>query len=224
MALLAANLTLGNLASATQNPAPTTPSIQTLTRRLSASFGTMHDQASNTAFITTVMAGTLTQSQLKDHLVQRAIINEEVDRVLRHSHIKPLPYGRDQKQILVLLRDNLRTLGCEWPKPSDAWPLTHTFLDQIKESEKQGPYFALGVFHVYYGGITHGGRDIGGMIDKQLKTNLTYYQKSDGYEAYAKQVNAITDPAAQSEMMRGADAAYPYIIAVNNSDSFNPPK
>ncbi len=191
-----------------------------LTRLLSASFGDMHDVVSHTEFINAVTDGKVTMAQLQAHLEQRALINDAVDRILRQAHVKPLPYGRRQREVLRLLRDNLHAVGAAWPAPADAWPLTQKMLDDINDSAKSGPYYALGVFHVYYGGITHGGRDIGGMIDKQLKTNLTYYSKSDGYDDYAREVNTIVDPAAQQEMIRGADEAYRYIISVNNLDVF----
>jgi hypothetical protein len=195
-------------------------SAKSLTRLLRESFGNMHDVVSNTAFINTVMAGTLTKPQLEAHLQQRALIHDEVDRVLRRARIDPLLYGDPQKEVIPLLRDNLKAMGSVWPAPSEAWPLTQGLLAEIRESAKQGPYFALGVFHVYYGGITHGGRDIGAMIDHQLNTSLGYYEKSGGYDDYAREVDTITDPEAQREMIRGGNEAYRYIIAVNDLQIF----
>jgi hypothetical protein len=180
----------------------------------------MHDVVGNTAFINTVMANGLTKQQLVDHLQQRALIHEAVDHILSSSRIKVAAYDAQQKEVMSLLRTDLENMGASWPTPSQAWPLTKEFLAEIKRSAKAGPYFALGVFHVYYGGITHGGRDIGDMITGQLKFNLTYYEKSDGYTEYAKAVDTVTDPKAQQEMIRGGVDAYHYIIAVNNVDAF----
>jgi hypothetical protein len=196
------------------------PSAKPLTRLLRASFGNMHDVVSNTAFVTTVMKGTLTKDQLADHLQQRALIHEAVDKVLSRSRVRPLPYTKDQRDVLSLLRDNLKSMDISWPSRKQAWPLTEALLKEIEESAGRGPYFALGVFHVYYGGVTNGGRDIGGMIDQQLKTNLTYYSKSTGYEPYLRIVDTIAEPQAEQEMIRGGDDAYRYIIAINNLDSF----
>ena len=191
-----------------------------LSRLLRESYGNMHDIASSSAFINTVMAKKLTLPQLIDHLQQRAIINEACDRILRRTHSDLLPYGSAQRQVLGLLRDNLHRIGAPWPAESKAWPETQALLKEIEESAQRGPYFALGVFHVYYGGVTHGGRDIGAMIDQQLKTDLTYYEKSDGYEPYALRVDEIIDPKAQQQMIHGADEAYRYVIGVNNLPVF----
>jgi len=198
----------------------TDPSSEPLTGLLRKSFGDKHEVVSHSAFIETVMAGKLTKSQLADHLEQRALIHEAIDSELRRASLDKALYGPDQRQVLTLLRSNLETLGLRWPRGSAALPLTRSFLDQIEASRKQGPYFALGAFHVYYGGITHGGRDIGATIDQSLGTSLSYYEKSDGYAPYARAVDGITDPAARQEMIRGADEAYRYIIAVDNLDIF----
>ena len=200
------------------------PSAMPLTRLLRDSFGDMHDVVSRSAFIETVMAGDLTKSQLESHLAQRALVNEAVDQVLRRARVRPLPYGKPQREVLSLRRDNMRDNGFARPGPSAAWPLTQALLSEIKESARKGPYFALGVFHVYYGGITHGGRDIGDAIDRRLKTHLTYYEESAGYEEYARQVDEITDPEAEQEMIRGADEAYRTIIAVNSLEVFGQAK
>ena len=193
------------------------PSVEPLSRLLRDSFGNMHEEASDTAFINTVMAGSLTKPQLEAHLQQRALVHEAVDRVLEKAHVSPLPYGNSQREVISLLRKDLQSIGSSWPSRSMTWPLTQRLLDDIRHS---GPYFALGVFHVYYGGITHGGRDIGLTIGKQLNVALTYYEKSGGYEEYSSGVDAITDPMAEQEMIRGADEAYRYIIAINNSEMF----
>lgn len=198
----------------------TATDVKPLMRLLRESFGDMHDVVSNTAFINTVMASKLTMPQLVDHLQQRAIINQACDRVLRRYRGDLVPYGPQQRQVLDLLRENLRAIGARWPSESQAWPETKALLKEIDDSAKEGPYFALGVFHVYYGGVTHGGRDIGALIDQQLKTNLTYYEKTDGYDAYALKVDEIVDPKAEQQMVQGADEAYRYIIAVNNLNVF----
>lgn len=196
------------------------PAAEPLSRQFRESFGEMHDVVSNTAFIDTVMAGSLTKPQLEAHLQQRALIHEAVDEILAKPFAGPLPYGDPQRRVLTLLRADLRAMGASWPSADKAWPLTRKLLAEIRESAKRGPYFALGVFHVYYGGITHGGRDIGDMIGSQLKVDLTYYEKSDGYDAYAQGVDEITDPKAQAEAVRGGNEAYRYIIAVNDEDAF----
>jgi len=198
----------------------TDPSAKSLTRQLRDSFGDMHDVVSHTAFINSVMDSKVTKAQLEQHLQQRALIHESMDAILRRAPLEPGLYGPDQREVLTLLKSNVQQLGFRWPHSSDAMPLTKAFLAEIEASKKQGPYFALGVFHVYYGGITHGGRDIGAMIDQTLGTTLPYYEKSDGYEPYAKAVDTIVDLTAQEEMIRGADEAYRYIIAVNNLDTF----
>ena len=122
--------------------------------------------------------------------------------------------------MLVLLFTDLMNMGSFWPMESDARPLTKSFLEEIKESAKNGPYFALGVMHVYYGGITNGGRIIGQTISDNIKITPTYYLKSDGYPEYIEEVNKITDPEARKEMIRGGQEAYKYIIASSNEDIF----
>ena len=111
-----------------------------------------------------------------------------------------------------------------WPTEAQAHPSTQAFLREIRDSEKQGPYFALGVQHVYFGGITNGGRMIGAQIADTFKFSPTYYLKSDGYQPYLAEVNKITDPLARAEMIRGGKAAYQYIIASSNEDVFKPKK
>jgi hypothetical protein len=166
------------------------------------------------------MEGKLTKAQLAAHYQQRALIHEAVDAVLRATD-KPVPYGDDQKAVLTLLRDDMKAAGIAWPTEAMATPLTKAMLREIRESAKTGPYFALGVLHVYYGGITHGGRDIGRTIGETFKTEPpTYYLKSDGYADYARRVNQITDASAQREMIQGGVAAYRYIIASNDDPIF----
>lgn len=191
-----------------------------LMRQLQNSFGQNHEIVGHTAFIQTLMTGKLTRAQLDAHLQQRALIHEEIDSILMTAGVaKGLPYSDDQRQVLTLLRKDMEAMGTPWPKEDMAWPLTKKLLNQIRDSVKEGPYFALGVLHVYYGGITHGGRDIGAMINRDLKVNLSYYLKSDGYAAYAKRVNEIMTPKDQQEMIRGGVATYQYIIT-SNDDSF----
>ena len=190
-------------------------------RVLSASFGANHSVVSRSAFIETVMDGKLTKSQLESHLQQRALIHDAVHRVLVAADpTLALPYGEAQKNVLVLLFGDLIGMGSDWPTPAQAWPLTKGFVEEIQASAKEGPYFALGVMHVYYGGITNGGRDIGAMIADETKVAQNYYLKSDGYREYLKKVDVITDPKAQREMIRGGQAAYRYIIAFNNETAF----
>jgi hypothetical protein len=196
------------------------PVSRSMTQLLRDSFGDMHDVVSQSLFINTLMAGRLTKSQLEEHLQQRAVIHEAIDRILRRGHLKPALYGNPQTEVIALLRNNLQSLGSPWPDDSVAWPITRNMLIDIEDSTEIGPYYALGVFHVYYGGITHGGRDIGALIDQQLNTKLTYYEKSDGYDDYARAVNQIVNPLDQQQMIRGADDAYHFIIAINNSKIF----
>jgi hypothetical protein len=115
-------------------------------------------------------------------------------------------------------------MGSGWPTEAQARPLTEAFLQTLRESEKQGPNFSLGVQHVYYGGITNGGRTIGQMIRDQVKVSPTYYLRSDGYTEYLPRVNKITDPEARREMIRGGQAAYEYIIASSNEEIFKAKK
>jgi hypothetical protein len=194
-----------------------------LTQLLRDAFGNDHDVVEKTAFNQTLFAGKLTHEQLEVHLQQRALIHNEVHRILNAAaHKENIPYGAAQKHVLVLLFDDLIAMGSGWPTEAQARPLTRAFLQEIRDSEKQGPYFALGVQHVYYGGITNGGRDIGQKIADTLHFLPTYYEKSDGYREYLPEVNKITDPAARREMIRGGQEAYKYIIAISNEDIFKP--
>lgn len=186
-----------------------------LTKRISAAFGDDHEIVQRTKFIDTLMAGKLTRAQLVDHLQQRALVHEAMDRILNGKRLAA--YGPEQVAVLTFLRQDLAAMGTPWPTPADAWPSTAEFL---KTLEAEGPYYALGAFHVYYGGITHGGRAIGARIGRSLGVNLAYYAKSDGYAAYVERVNQIADPDAQRAMIRGGVAAYRYIIAINNADEF----
>lgn len=202
-------LTLADAGQTATEPKP-------LTRQMRDAFGNNHDVVSHSAFVETVMAGKLTRAQLIDHLRQREIVNAAVDERLKDA--PGVPYGPEQRNVLALLRENLRSLGAGETTEAQAWPLTKAFVDEIR---KEGPFFALGVFHVYYGGVTNGGRDIGAMIEEQTKFTPTYYLKSDGYPDYLKRLNAtVTDPTAQAAAVRGGQAAYRYIIAVNNEPAF----
>ena len=59
------------------------------------------------------------------------------------------------------------------------------------------------------------------MIADQTKCTPTYYLKSDGYPEYVKRLNAtVTDPVAQQTAVRGGQAAYRYIIAINDEATF----
>lgn len=191
------------------------------TQILRASYGHSHEIVGDTAFNQTLFAGKLTKAQLVVHLQQRALIHAEVNRILTAADpALHVPYGAAQENVLVLLRHDLSAIGSVWPTGAQARPRTQTFLQEIRESEKQGPYFALGVQHIYYGGITNGGRMIGTKIGETLRFTPDYYEKSDGYEEYLPEVNKITDPAARQAMIRGGQAAYAYIIAFNNEDVF----
>ncbi len=191
------------------------------TQILRASYGVNHEVVSGAAFNTTLFAGKLTRAQLETHLQQRALIHNEVHRILNSADpAKNIPYGTAQKNILVLLFTDLIEMGSGWPTEAQARPLTRTFLQEIRDSEKKGPYFALGVQHVYYGGITNGGRGIGEKIGETLHFTPSYYEKSDGYQEYLPKVNEITDGDARKEMIRGGQAAYRYIIASSNEDIF----
>jgi len=188
---------------------------------LREAFGNNHEVVSDALFNKTVFDGKLTKEQLIVHLQQRALIHNEVHRILIAADpALHVPYGPAQKNVLVLLFTDLIDLGSGWPTEQQAMPLTRDFLKEIRESEKRGPYFALGVQHVYYGGITNGGRMIGDEIGKTLKFTPTYYEKSEGYMEYVPEIDKITDPAAQAEMIRGGQAAYRYIIAISNEPVF----
>ncbi len=201
--------------------AAVTTEAKPLSRILRDAFGANHELAGKAVFNQTVFAGKLTRVQLEIHLQQRALIHSELHRILNAAaHKGSIPYGAAQKHVLVLLFDDLITMGSDWPTEPQALPLTRDFLQEIRDSEPQGPYFALGVWHVYYGGITNGGRMIGEKIGETLHFLPTYYEKSDGYGEYLKEVNKITDPAAQQEMIRGGKAAYKYILAISNEALF----
>ncbi len=195
------------------------------TQTLRASYSGQHEVVSNSAFNKTLFAGALTREQLIIHLQQRALVHAETDRILKAAPAaRNVPYGDAQKTVLKLLASDLTGLGVGWPKPSDARPLTKRLLERIRASEKTGPFFALGVQHVYYGGITNGGRSIGEMIAEQIKFSPTYYSQSDGYTEYLPLVNRITDPDARKEMIRGGQAAYRYIIDSSNEPIFQAKK
>lgn len=197
------------------------PQAKPLTARIQEVFGNNHEIVQKTDFIKTIFSGKVTKGQVQDHLRQRAFVHEEIDRIMRKGNVGP--YQDQQREILDLLKIDMDSVGAAWPKAAEAWPITKSFLSEIKASEKKGPYYALGVFHVYYGGITHGGRDIGAKIKDVLGYDLTYYQMGDGYKAYVANVNRITDPENQKEMIRGGLAAYKYIIDSNNLPTFGMP-
>ncbi len=191
-----------------------------LSRQLREAFGKNHTVVGKTAFIETLMSGKLNKAQLIDHYAQRALVHQEIDRILSATD-QPVPYGQEQKDVLKYLRADMDAIGAKWPTEADAWPVTRDFLKQIRASEEQGPYFALGILHVYYGGITHGGRHIGEVIADTVKVPTpAYYLKSDGYDAYIEKLNTITNSTAQKETVRGGVAAYKYIIDSNQVDSF----
>jgi len=172
-------------------------------------------------FNQTLFAGKLTKTQLETHLQQRALIHNELHRILNGANPSlHVPYGDEQKKVLVYLFDDLIAMGSGWPTEAQARPLTRAFLQEIRDSESKGPFFALGVQHIYYGGITNGGRMIGAKIGESLKFTPTYYEKSDGYVTYLGEVNKIMDPEARKEMIRGGQAAYKYIISSSNEDVF----
>jgi hypothetical protein len=201
--------------------APAAPGDKPFTQILRESYGVNHEVVGNALFNQAVFAGKLTRAQLEVHLQQRALVHNEVHRILIHAPASlNIPYGPEQKNVLTLLFSDLVAMGSGWPTEPEARPLTRDFLREIRESEKRGPYFALGVMHVYYGGITNGGRMIGAKIGETTGVNLAYYEKSDGYRPYAGQVNKISDPKAREEMIKGGQAAYRYIIASSNEDVF----
>jgi hypothetical protein len=195
------------------------------TKILRESYAGNHEVVSNAEFNKTLFSNALTKPQLEIHLQQRALIHNETHRILNAASgsLKGL-YGDAQKNVLIYLFNDLIRMGSGWPTEAQARPSTNAFLEEIRESEKRGPYFALGVQHIYYGGITNGGRQIGKMLEDQLKVDLTYYLQSDGYTDYLKEVNKISDPEARKEMIRGGQAAYKYIIASSNEDVFKPQK
>ncbi|MGC4047811.1 MAG: hypothetical protein QM758_28790 [Armatimonas sp.] len=209
------------------SPAPPAPTAQapsgpeTFSRTLRNSFGNNHEAVSGAAFNVTLFAGKLTRPQLIAHLQQRALVHNEVHRILiGAAPTLNVPYGADQKHVLTYLFADLVEMGSGWPTEAQAFPVTSAFLQEIRDSEKKGPYFALGVQHVYFGGITNGGRMIGQKISETLTVPLSYYSKSDGYRDYLLKVDEIKDPAARAEMIRGGQAAYKYIAASMNEAIF----
>ena len=183
--------------------------------------GNSHQEVSTAAFNQTLFDNKITKAQVITHLQQRALVHNETHRILTEADpALHVPYGPAQKEVLVLLFSDLVAMGSGWPTGDQARPETRAFLQEIKNSQKSGPYFALGVQHVYFGGITNGGRMIGQKIGEQIKFEPTYYEKSDGYEPYLVEVNKITDSNARKEMVRGAQAAYKYIIVSMNEDIY----
>lgn len=221
-ALAAASITAPRAARA---DTPTDDPSKPLTQVLRASFGKNHEVVSGAAFNQTLFEGKLTRAQLITHLQQRALVHNEVHRILVAADpALHVPYGAAQKNVLVLLFTDLIDLGSGWPTEEQARPVTKAFLQEIRDSEKNGPFFALGIQHVYFGGITNGGRMIGKQIGDTLQFTPTYYSKSDGYQEYLTEVNKITDPTARKEMIRGGQAAYRYIIASSNEDVYKAAK
>lgn len=200
-------LTVGNQAE----PTPFVSEIR-------AALGNSHDVVSHSAFIETVRSKQLKKAQLELHLQQRALVHEALDKILNGA--KGVPYSTEQKAVLQLLKEDMKALGMSTPTEAQATPLTKAFLQEIADSAKEGPFFALGVFHIYYGGITNGGRMIGSIIGETTGFTPAYYEKSDGYRPYLGKINTINDPAARSETIRGAVAAYKYIIATDNEPVF----
>lgn len=202
---------------------PAAAEAKPFTRVLREAYGDKHEVVSNAAFNKTLFEGALTKPMLEVHLQQRALIHDAVHRILTAADPgeKTLPYGPEQKKLLTLLRADLTDMGSGWPTDAEARPATKAFLAELRASEAKGPYFALGVHHVYYGGTTNGGRSIGQKIADTLQISPTYYRDSDGYADYVARVNAtVTDTAARAEMIRGGQAAYAYIIASMNEDVF----
>ncbi|WP_309719868.1 hypothetical protein [Armatimonas sp.] len=194
---------------------------ESLTRRLSSAFRKNHEIVAGSAFNVTLFQGQLTRPQAEIHLQQRALIHSEVHRILNAADpALGLPYGAPQKALLPLLQSDLVAMGSGWPTEAQARPLTKAFLEEIRASEKQGPYFALGVFHVYYGGTTNGGRAIGQKLTQTVGFSPTYYSQSGGYLDYLREVDKIADPAAQAELLHGGEAAYRYILASMNEKVF----
>lgn len=194
---------------------------ESLTRRLSSAFRKNHEVVAGSAFNVTLFQGQLTRQQAEIHLQQRALIHDEVHRILNGADpALGLPYGPAQKALLPLLKSDLVAMGSGWPTEAKARPLTEAFLEEIRASEKQGPYFALGVFHVYYGGTTNGGRAIGQKMTQAVGFSPTYYSQSGGYLDYLREVDKISSPEAQAELLRGGQAAYRYILASMNEKVF----
>lgn len=194
---------------------------ETLTRRLSNAFRKNHEIVAGSAFNVTLFQGQLTHAQAEIHLQQRALVHNEVHRILNAANpALGLPYGAAQKKPLNLLFADLIAMGSGWPTEAQARPLTKEFLEEIRQSERQGPYFALGVFHVYYGGTTNGGRAIGQKLAPTIGFSPTYYALSDGYRDYLREVDKISAPEAQAELLRGGEAAYRYILAAMNEKVF----
>lgn len=192
-----------------------------LSRRLSSAFRKNHEIVAGSAFNVTLFQGQLTKAQALVHLQQRALVHNEVHRILTEADpALHLPYGPAQKAPLSLLFSDLIALGSGWPTEAQARPLTQEFLAELRESQRRGPYFALGVHHVYYGGTTNGGRMIGQKLGQTIGFSPTYYAQSGGYPDYLREVDKIVEPAAQAELLRGGQAAYRYILASMNEKIF----
>lgn len=194
---------------------------ESLTRRMSAAFRKNHEVVAGAAFNVTLFQGRLTRQQAEIHLQQRALVHNEVHRILNAAPVTlGVPYGPAQKALLPLLFSDLIAMGSGWPTEAQARPLTREFLEELRQSEKQGPYFALGVFHVYYGGTTNGGRLIGQKLTQTIGFTPTYYAQSGGYADYLREIDKITSPEAQAELLRGGQAAYRSILASMNEKVF----
>ena len=128
---------------------------ETFTRSLRKSFEGFHESVSGAAFNATLFSGKLTRAQIETHLQQRALVHNELHRILNGA--AGLPYGPAHKEMLNYLFSDLLAMGSGWPTEAQARPRTAAFLTELRASEARGPYFALGVLHVYYGGTTNGG-------------------------------------------------------------------
>jgi hypothetical protein len=189
---------------------------QTLRKALSDN----HDVIGRAAFNTTLFSGTITRQQAELHLRQRALILSEVDRILRTAPTLSSVYGPAQKASLEYLRRDLSALGLGVLPADEAGEGVRELLEELRESEVRGPYFALGVWHVFYGGTVHGGRVIGERLERVLGVALTHYRKTDGYAEYIAAVDAIAVPDLGQELLLGGQTTYRRLLIAMNARVF----
>ncbi|MBN8549750.1 MAG: biliverdin-producing heme oxygenase [Deltaproteobacteria bacterium] len=209
-------------------PAAVTPeNALPLTKMLSANLGKYHEAVQRSVFIESAFAGTLSREQYVLHLQQRVLMHQELDRVLaEHAAGSPeitAVFGPMQKEPLIFVREDLKACGGKEITEAAALPETKAFLQFVRELEREDPRLAIGVLHVFFGGITNGGLQIGAAIEEGLPgVSVKYYTGCTGYSEFKVQMNTIKDPALQKKIVVTAEQTYEHILKMHNSDPFKP--
>jgi hypothetical protein len=187
---------------------------QTLRKALSGN----HEIIGRAAFNRTLFSGAITRQQAELHLQHRALILTEVDRILRSTPALQSVYGEPQRACVAYLSSDLKAHGIALPTPESVSPPIRDLLEELRT---QDAYFALGVWHVFYGGTVNGGRMIGVRLEKVLGVALTHYSKTDGYREYLLGIDRLDSPVVREALARGAQAAYRHLTASMNDEIFS---